>query len=99
MELRTLGDPVLAFARAHGKKASFPEFASHANASRTQWLRNAHQYLIENQGADHRGVLLQPPADGGRQRRLPLVVVDQRRVGRLRRHRPGPDALPALSDG
>ncbi len=30
---RTLGAPVLEFARAHGKKASFPEFASHANAA------------------------------------------------------------------
>ncbi len=49
-ELQFLGDPVVAFARAHGKKASFPEFASHANASRTQWLRNAHDYLVQNQG-------------------------------------------------
>lgn len=47
-ELSTLGAPVLAFAREHGKKASFPEFASHANSSRTQWLRNAHQYLLAN---------------------------------------------------
>jgi hypothetical protein len=49
-ELSTLGAPVLAFAKAHGKKASFPEFASNANSSRTQWLRNAHQYLASNQG-------------------------------------------------
>jgi len=49
-ELSTLGAPVLAFAQAHGKKASFPEFASHANSSRTQWLRNAHQYLVSKQG-------------------------------------------------
>ena len=48
-ELSVLGDPVLAFARAHGKKASFPEFASHANSSRVTWLRNAHQYLVRNQ--------------------------------------------------
>ncbi len=47
-ELSALGAPVLAFARAHGKKASFPELASHANSSRTQWLRNAHQYLLAN---------------------------------------------------
>jgi hypothetical protein len=47
-ELSTLGAPVLAFARAHGKKASFPEFASHANSSRVQWIRNAHQYLLAN---------------------------------------------------
>jgi Glycosyl hydrolase family 26 len=48
-ELSALGDPMLAFARAHGKKASFPEFASHANSTRAQWLRNAHQYLVRNQ--------------------------------------------------
>ncbi len=48
-ELQFLGDPVVAFARAHGKKASFPEFASHANANRAQWLDNAHRYLVQNQ--------------------------------------------------
>jgi hypothetical protein len=48
-ELQFLGDPVVAFARAHGKKASFPEFASHANANRVQWLDNAHRYLVANQ--------------------------------------------------
>ncbi|MCW2698872.1 MAG: domain containing protein [Blastococcus sp.] len=47
-ELQYLGDPVAAFARAHGKKASFPEFASHSNASRTQWLNNAQRYLVAN---------------------------------------------------
>jgi Glycosyl hydrolase family 26 len=47
-ELQALGDPVLAFARAHGKSASFPEFASHANGNRTQWLANAHRYLVAN---------------------------------------------------
>ena len=48
-ELKSLGDPVLAFARKHGKAASFPEFASHADSRRTQWLRNAHQYFLANQ--------------------------------------------------
>jgi hypothetical protein len=48
-ELQQIGDPVLAFARAHGKAASFPEFASHANANRVQWLNNAQQYFINNQ--------------------------------------------------
>jgi hypothetical protein len=47
-ELQTIGDPVLAFARAHGKQASFPEFASHASGNRAQWLANAHQYLVAN---------------------------------------------------
>jgi beta-mannanase len=49
MELKALGDPVLAFARAHGKAAAFPEFASNANANRVQWIRNAHQYFLDNQ--------------------------------------------------
>jgi Glycosyl hydrolase family 26 len=49
VEMKALGDPVLAFARAHGKLASFPEFASHANPNRTQWLDNAHAYFVQNQ--------------------------------------------------
>lgn len=48
-QLQQIGDPVLAFARAHHKLASFPEFASESNANRTQWLANAHQYFIANQ--------------------------------------------------
>jgi hypothetical protein len=47
-ELKAIGDPVLAFARAHHKAASFPEFASDANGNRTQWLANAQQYFIQN---------------------------------------------------
>jgi hypothetical protein len=46
--MAALGDPVIAFARAHGKKASFPEFASHANAQRPQWLADAHRYFVAN---------------------------------------------------
>lgn len=48
-ELQQIGDPMLAFARAHGKQASFPEFASDANPNRTQWLQDAHQYFVQNQ--------------------------------------------------
>jgi len=48
-ELSALGAPVLAFARAHHKAASFPEFASNANSTRVQWIRNAHQYFLSNQ--------------------------------------------------
>jgi hypothetical protein len=48
-ELKALGDPVLAFARAHHKAASFPEFASDSGAQRPQWIRNAHQYFLANQ--------------------------------------------------
>ncbi len=47
-ELSTLTDPVLAFARAHGKPASLPEFASHQDARRAQWVSNAHDYLVAN---------------------------------------------------
>jgi beta-mannanase len=48
-ELKAIADPVLAFARAHHKAASLPEFASHANGNRAQWLANAHQYFIQNE--------------------------------------------------
>lgn len=47
-QLEALGDPVLDFARARGKKASFPEFASHRGSSRAAWLRTAGQYLEDN---------------------------------------------------
>jgi hypothetical protein len=48
-EMKVLGDPVLNFARAHHKLASFPEFGSHANGNRAQWLDNAHAYFVANQ--------------------------------------------------
>ncbi|MCW2678381.1 MAG: domain containing protein [Modestobacter sp.] len=44
-ELSTLTDPVIAFARAHGKKAALAEFASDPGARRAQWLTDAHKYL------------------------------------------------------
>jgi hypothetical protein len=47
--MATLGNPVLAFARAHGKAASFPEFASHANPQRPQWLADAHDWFVANE--------------------------------------------------
>lgn len=48
MELQALTDPVLAFARERGKRASLPEFAADPDPRRAQWLRNAHAYLVEN---------------------------------------------------
>ncbi|MGB9376094.1 MAG: glycosyl hydrolase [Mycobacteriales bacterium] len=47
-ELKDLGDPVLAFARAHGKRAAFPEFASDADSRRAQWTYNALAYIAAN---------------------------------------------------
>ncbi|MGR6967535.1 glycosyl hydrolase [Geodermatophilus sp. URMC 61] len=48
VELSTLIDPVLAFARAHGKQASLPEFGADPDPRRGQWLANAHAYLVAN---------------------------------------------------
>jgi hypothetical protein len=48
-ELSTLMEPVISFARSHHKAASMPEFASHADARRSQWIRNAHQFFLNNQ--------------------------------------------------
>jgi hypothetical protein len=48
-ELSWLMEPVLAFARAHGKAASMPEFAAQSDARRSQWIRNAHQFFLTNQ--------------------------------------------------
>jgi beta-mannanase len=49
MELSTMADPVLAFARAHGKRASLPEFAADPDSRRAQWLSNARQYFLAHQ--------------------------------------------------
>jgi hypothetical protein len=50
VELSTMADPVVAFARAHGKRASLPEFAADPDSRRAQWLQNAHQYLAAHAG-------------------------------------------------
>jgi Glycosyl hydrolase family 26 len=46
VELATMTDPVIAFARAHGKTASLPEFGVDPDPRRPQWLANAHAYLV-----------------------------------------------------
>lgn len=48
-ELQVLVDPVLAFSRAHGKQAALPEFGSHVDPRRSQWLSNAHAYIERHQ--------------------------------------------------
>lgn len=40
--------PIVKFARAHGKKASLPEFGSVAGTKRAQWLRDLHSFLRSN---------------------------------------------------
>ena len=47
-ELSTAAAPMLAFARAHGKKAVLAEYASDSGSQRVQWLNNVHQYLVDN---------------------------------------------------
>jgi hypothetical protein len=47
-EFKVFGDPVVQFARAHGKLAAFPEFGSQADPRRAQWLANARDYLVAN---------------------------------------------------
>ena len=41
-------DPVIRFARAHGKTASLPEFGAAPDKRRAQWLRDSTRYLIAN---------------------------------------------------
>jgi hypothetical protein len=48
VELSTLTSPVVSFAKAHGKKAALPEFASNNSGNRAAWLDNAHTYLKAN---------------------------------------------------
>ena len=47
-QLRTVAAPMLAFARAHHKKAVLAEYASDSGPRRAQWLRNVHRYLVAN---------------------------------------------------
>lgn len=48
VQLATVTDPVLAFARAHDKLVMLTEFASQSGPGRTDWLNSAHQYLVAN---------------------------------------------------
>jgi hypothetical protein len=41
-------DPVIAFAKAHGKRVVLAEFGSIAGPGRAAWLKDAHKYLIAN---------------------------------------------------
>jgi hypothetical protein len=50
-EFSTLADPVLAFARARGKQAAFPEFGSIAHSRRAEWLANVHRYVVANRAS------------------------------------------------
>jgi hypothetical protein len=43
-------DPVLAFARAHGKTVSLQEFAAPPDSRRAAWLQDVHQYLAAHAG-------------------------------------------------
>jgi hypothetical protein len=72
-ELQQMGDPALAFARAHGKTASFPEFGSDATANRAQWLANVHKYLVQNQDVVTAAFYFnRPPPDSTSTCRWPL---------------------------
>lgn len=48
VQLSTVTDPVLAFARAHAKTVVLAEFASTGGSQRAAWLNSAHQYFIAN---------------------------------------------------
>lgn len=51
VQLSTVTDPVLAFARNHGKTVVLAEFASTGGSQRAAWLNAAHQYFIANRSA------------------------------------------------
>lgn len=50
-ELSAVAGAGLAFAKRHGKQFALPEFASHTNSRRAQWLRNAKSWLEQNKGS------------------------------------------------
>ncbi|GAA5021923.1 hypothetical protein GCM10023258_11730 [Terrabacter aeriphilus] len=49
VELKTLVDPVLAFAKPRGKLVALPEFGVTKDARRATWLTNAKNYIIANE--------------------------------------------------
>lgn len=49
VELQTLMDPVLSFAKSHSKMVALPEYGATADSRRAQWLTNAKSYLIANE--------------------------------------------------
>ncbi|MBM6400263.1 glycosyl hydrolase [Phycicoccus sonneratiae] len=46
--LSTIAGGILAFAKAHGKKASLPEFAATSSPGRAAWLTNGYAWLKSN---------------------------------------------------
>lgn len=48
LEFSQVAGPAVAFARAHGKTASFPEWGSQDFPGRAQWLQNAQQFFVQN---------------------------------------------------
>jgi beta-mannanase len=44
----SIAGPIVKFAKAHGKKASLPEFGAAPGAQRAKWLRDLHTYLKAN---------------------------------------------------
>jgi hypothetical protein len=43
-----IASPIVKFAKAHGKKASLPEFGAAPSPRRAEWLRDLHSYLKAN---------------------------------------------------
>jgi len=43
-------DPVVKWARSHGKQASMPEFGAAPDSRRAAWLKDAHTYMAANSG-------------------------------------------------
>lgn len=46
--LSTIASGVLAFAKAHGKKAALPEFAAHSTVNRSAWLSAGYSWMKSN---------------------------------------------------
>lgn len=89
-EFSVLADPVLAFARAHGKQASFPEFASDAGPQRAQWVTNALTYLAVHRSSVTGAFYFQrpPTTAGGADCSWPLqTTAEFRAFGGMARNR------------
>ena len=86
----TLADPVLAFARAHKKPVSFPEFAMHASPARAKWIIEAHRYFIAHRDTVHAAFYFQrgPTVAANSDCKWALyTIADYRAYGDIARHR------------
>ena len=84
VELQTLVDPVLTFAKSHSKMVALPEYGATADSRRAQWMSQRAVVPDRQRVLDRGRLLLQPSADQPQEPELQVDADHQRRVRRAR---------------